>query len=552
MILDRLRIFGARRLSTYQNPEPWFIHQMGGAESVSGERVNEASALTLSAVWAATRFLTSKLAQLPCILYRKQEDGDREPAEDDPLYTLFADSPCPGYDPFLWWETQFNFLINWGNAYAEISRSPFGDPAALWPIHPYRLRIDDTRRPISFLIRNDDGTEYPVAREDLLIFVGPLSEDGITGKGVIRQARESIGLGMATEKYGARFFGNDARPGGLLIHPKTLSQDAKENIRTGWKRMFSGDKARSVAVLSEDMKYQQLGIPPEDGQFLETRQFNVVDVARWYGVPPHCIGSLDRATYSNIEEQNINVVVDSLMPWCARVEKALKAQLLPRGTNNRFWEFWNEALLRGNAKAVAEGMQIQIMMGVRTINECRGALNLPRIEGDAGDAHWIPVNVQPVDRALNPPEPAPVNQPGKPTMPKGDPAEDDPEDDSEDKNSALQTLWQREWQRLGLVEAKELRKLSKIPDLFLSKWESFLEYHQEAIEKTFQPLAAAFPAHFEDHAVDGIASAECLWLANEALAIAECRPVDLPSRVESFVNHKLTARRQEPLECVKK
>lgn len=549
MIVDRL--FGARRqLSTYQNPEPWFIHQVAGSESASGERINETSALTLSAVWAATRFLTSKLAGLPCILYQEQDDGDRERAVDDPLYTLLKDSPCPGYDAFLWWETQFNFLINWGNAYAEIDRTPFGDPAALWPIHPYRLRIDNTQRPPSFFIRNDDGSEYPVSREDLLIFVGPLSEDGIAGKGVIRQARESIGLGMATEKYGARFFGNDARPGGLLIHPKTLSQEAKENIRTGWKRMFSGDKARSVAVLAEDMKYQQLGIPPEDGQFLETRQFNVTDVARWYGLPPHCIGDLTRATFSNIEEQNINVVVDSLMPWCIRVEKAVKAQLLPRGTTDRYWEFLADALLRGNAKAAAEGMQIQITNGVRTINECRRALNLPRIEGDAGDAHWIPVNVQPVERALNPPEPAPVNQPGKPTMPKDDSEDDDsPDDESEGNSKALSTLWQREWQRLGLVEAKELRRLAKTPDVFLPKWEAFLDSHQEAIERAFEPLASAFPKHFEDHAADGIASAECLWLANEALSLAECRPADLAARVESFVNHKLQARRQEPLEC---
>ena len=534
MIVDRL--FGARRLSTYQNPEPWFTHQLVGMDSASGERVNEASALTLSAVWAATRFLTSKLAGLPCILYQEQDDGDRERAVDDPLYTLLKDAPCPNCDAFLWWEMQFNFLINWGNAYAEIDRTPFGTPAALWPIHPYRLRIDNTRRPPEFYVRNDDGTEYPVDRENLLILVGPLSEDGICGKGVIRQARESIGLGMATEKYGARFFGNDARPGGLLVHPKTLSQDAKENIRKGWQRMFSGNNARSVAVLAEDMKYQQLGIPPEDGQFLETRQFNVTDVARWYGVPPHCIGDLTRATFSNIEEQNINVVVDSLMPWAIRVEKALKAQLLPRGTADRYWEFLADALLRGNAKAAAEGMQIQITNGVRTINECRRALNLPKIEGDAGNAHWIPVNVQPVDRALNPPEPAPVNVPGVPTKPAAD-----------NQSAPLATLWQREWQRLGLVEAKELRRLAKTPDAFLSKWEAFLDSHQEAIERALGPIVAAFPAEFEDHALDGIVSAECLWLANEVLSLAECRPADLPARVESFVNHKLQARRQEPI-----
>lgn len=545
MIVDRL--FGARRLSTYQNPEPWFIHQMGGSESASGERINESSALTLSAVWAATRFLTSKLAGLPCILYQEQADGDRERAVDDPLYTLLKDSPCPGCDAFLWWEMQFNFLINWGNAYAEIDRTPFGTPAALWPIHPYRLRIDNTRRPPEFFVRNDDGTEYPVDRENLLILVGPLSEDGICGKGVIRQARESIGLGMATEKYGARFFGNDARPGGLLVHPKTLSQDAKENIRKGWQRMFSGNNARSVAVLAEDMKYQQLGIPPEDGQFLETRQFNVTDVARWYGLPPHCIGDLTRATFSNIEEQNINVVVDSLMPWAIRVEKALKAQLLPRGTTDRYWEFLADALLRGNAKAAAEGMQIQITTGVRTINECRRALNLPRIEGEAGDAHWIPVNVQPVDRALNPPEPAPVNVPGKPTMPK----EDDNEDDRQSNGKALATLWQREWQRLGLVEAKKLRQLAKEPESFLPKWEAFLDSHQEAIERSIGPIVAAFPDRFDREfgTAESFARDECLWLANEALSLAECRPAYLPDSVESFINHTLQARRQEPLEC---
>jgi HK97 family phage portal protein len=527
-------IFGDK-LSNYQNPEPWFTHLFGGDESASGERVNETNALTLSAVWAATRFLTSTIASFPCILYKEQADGDRDRDTENPLYPLLKDAPSPGFDAFLWWEMEIAWLINWGNAFAEIGTDPFGGIRALWPIHPSRMRIDQTLGNVSYFVRNDDGSESPIPAERMLNIVGPLSDDGIVGKGVIRQARESIGMGMATEKYGARFFGNDARPGSLLIHPQKLSEDAQEKIRSAWTRRFTGKGARSPAILAEDMKYQQLGIPPEDGQFLETRQFNVTDIARWYNLPPHVLGDLTRATFSNIEQQGIDLVVHSLRPWCVRIEKALKRQLLPEGTADQYWEFLVDALLRGDRKSRQEALQIQFMNGALTLDDWCRIENLPRPEGEQGKTRFVPVNLVPIEIALNPPEPAPAAAPGgkKPQQPSGG------------KPLAVRTLWDREWARLTLIESKELRRLAKTPGTFLNRWSDFLTEHERAIASAIEPIMSCFPEAFSPllRLASEFARLEIEWLGQMVANTAECQPADLADRVESFINHKLQPRR---------
>ena len=409
-----------------------------GGPTAAGVRVDEQSALTYSAVWCATRILSEGVAGLPALLYKRLPGGGKERAVDELLYGILHDEPNDETDSFQFFDQMTGWLVNWGNARAEIQRNGSGLAVALWPIHPTRVRVKPRKggEPIVYLVKNDDHTETPIDAADMLDVCGPLSDDGITGKGVIRQAREAIGMGMATEKYGGSFFGNGAMPGGVLTHPGRLKDEARKNMRRSWNEMYSGPaNANKIAILEEGVKYDKISVPPEEAQFLQTRQFNVTEIARWYRIPPHMLADLSRATFSNIEEQGIDFVVHSLRPWLIRWEKAITRKLIPAEQKRTYFvEFLVDALTRGDIAKRTAALQIQFMNGAINQDEWREIENRNPLPDNLGQQFYRPQNLAPVDAPADadplladnpmapPAEPAPVDPATEPVLDQQDAA----------------------------------------------------------------------------------------------------------------------------------
>lgn len=267
IVLEKLkRWFGVR--STLTNPDSWLSEILGGNQSYSGTVVNEKTAMTYAAFWACIRAIAKPIASLPLHLYERMDDGGRRKATDHHLYGLLHNKPNPEMTALVFRDVLTAHLLTWGNAYAEIQYNSGGQPVALWPLPPnivFPERNDKTKE-IQYRVLTNSG-EVILRREQVFHLVGP-GFDGLQGYSVVRMFRESIGMGLSVQEYGARFFGSGAKPGGVLEHPGRLKDPS--GLRQQWKEMHSGlDNQHRIAILEEGMKYQQIGIPPEDAQFLE-------------------------------------------------------------------------------------------------------------------------------------------------------------------------------------------------------------------------------------------------------------------------------------------
>src|SRR3990172_3856239 len=273
---------------------------LGGSPSVTGKVVNPSTALQLVAVYACIRLISETFATLPAHVYRRLARG-KERFPEHALYQVIHNIANPEQTSVEYRETCQAHILMWGKSYSEISRNGAGEIKALWPIIPTRVTEGrNARNELVYQVTLPDGKPQTLAARRILKVSGFLDLSPIS------QAREALGLTMAAEEYGARFFSNDSRPGGLLEHPGQLSPEAQERLRTQYESTSGGlaNKHR-VAILEEGMKWQQVGLAPEDSQFLETRKFQINEIARLFRVPPHMIADLERATFSNIEHKSI-------------------------------------------------------------------------------------------------------------------------------------------------------------------------------------------------------------------------------------------------------
>lgn len=377
--------------------------------SAAGVYVNEQVAMTYSAVWSATRLLAETVAQLPAMLFERNGDR-RERLPEHPVSMLLHHEPNPEMDAFTFWDQEANWLVNWGNAYAEIERNSLDEIVSLWPIHPSRVpkeRIfrDRETGEVVFTVLNEGAEPTPIKASEMLHVPGPLSDDGITGKGTLQQAREAIGLGIAAERYGARVFGNSAIPPLAIKVAHNPDEKQRENFRREWHQTYGGENQQKTAILGGGADVIRLSFPPEEAQALETRKFTVNDVARWYRVPPHMLGDLDRATFSNIESQGIEFVTYSLMPWLCRFEQAIRRQLLTKDEKRtHFLKFNVNGLLRGDMAARAAFYQTLWNMGVLSPNMILDLEDMNPI-GPQGDKHLVQLNLTTLDKAGETPEP---------------------------------------------------------------------------------------------------------------------------------------------------
>jgi HK97 family phage portal protein len=357
----------------------------------SGKSVNERTAMQTSAVYACVRVLSETLASLPLHIYKYLDNGGKEMQPQHYLYPILHDNPNPEMTSFVFRETLMSHLLVWGNAYAQIIRDGRGRALAMYPLLPNRMAVD--RAPSGALVYsyrlNSDDPQYKkdtiltLGADDVLHIPG-LGFDGLVGYSPIAMAKNAIGMALATEEYGATFFANGANPGGVLEHPGVIKDPQK--VRDSWNSAYQGaGKAHKVAVLEEGMTYRTIGIPPEQAQFLETRKFQLNEIARIFRVPPHMIGDLDRSSFSNIEQQGLEFVKYTLDPWVIRWEQALqKSLVLPSEKNSLFVKFNVDGLLRGDYSKRMSGYALARQNGWMSANDIREMENMNQIPAEEG------------------------------------------------------------------------------------------------------------------------------------------------------------------------
>lgn len=391
----------------------------GGGPTRAGVTVNEHTALNLSAVWAAVTVIAGTVASLPLILYKRLPNGGKERFVDHPVYRMLHDEPNPEMSSMVFRETLQSHVLLWGNAYAEIQRDQAGRPLALWPLSPQQVDPfrDRTTRQLHYRVTNESGRQTLV-EPDQILHVPGLGFDGILGYSVVRKARESLGLALATETFGSTFFGNGAWPGLVAQHPGKLTPTASKNLKDSLNEALQGPKrAHNLIVTEEGIEVKKVGIPPDDAQFLETRRFQVIEIARWFNLPPHKLRDLERATFSNIEAQSIDFVVD-LRLWLVRWEQELNRKLIrPLERRIQFVEHLVDGLLRGDSASRTAVYASGRQWGWLSADDIRERENLNPLPDGQGQIYLIPQNMIPADQADQlgappmPPQPSPPPAP---------------------------------------------------------------------------------------------------------------------------------------------
>ncbi len=432
----------------------------GGGGSLAGVSVTEHTALRNSAVWAAVGLISDDVSSLPLMLYKRLATGGKEKFDAHQLYRLLHDEPNPEMSSMVFRRTMQAHVLIWGNAYAEIERDGAGRPVYLWPLEPERVRHDrDRAGNVIYRVGSPNGGEAVIPAADMLHLVGR-SHDGSVGSSLVLHARESIGLALAAEQFGATFFGNGATFGGVISFKGPKPPEMSE---TGYKDSLEArhqgvKRAHKLLALYNDAQYKETGVAPNSAQFLETRQFQILEICRWFKLPPHKLAHLSDATYSNVEQQNVDYFVSAIRPWLVLWEQELTRKLVrPLERSIQQIEHSVEGFLRGDSAARASFYGALFALGAMTPNEIRAYENMNPLPG--GDQAFVPANnLVPlekigeyadamIDRLEAAAKPAPAPAPA-PDMP-----DDGPDEDVQAMRQTLDGIEARLVDRLTTAEA---------------------------------------------------------------------------------------------------
>ena len=358
----------------------------------AGKPVNEHTAMQMTAVYSCVRILSETLAGLPLHVYKYNNSGGKEKHLTHPIYKLLHDEPNPEMTSFAFRETLMSHLLLWGNAYAQIIRNAHGEVLSLYPLMPNKMTVDRDSNGRLFYLYQRSSEDVPSLGKDSQVYLAPtdvlhipgLGFDGLVGYSPIAMAKNAVGLAIATEEYGAKFFANGAAPGGVLEHPGTIKDPQK--VKESWNAAYQGSaNSHRVAVLEEGMKYQPIGISPEQAQFLETRKFQINEIARIFRVPPHMLADLEKSSFSNIEQQSLEFVKYTLDPWVVRWEQSMCRALLSDSEKpTLFIKFNVDGLLRGDYASRMSGYATARQNGWMSANDIRELENLDRIPAELG------------------------------------------------------------------------------------------------------------------------------------------------------------------------
>ena len=385
---DDIKIFSTFRSrdkpSNAVSTAPSFLFGPSGA----GKSVSVQSAIQVSAVYACVRVIAETIASLPLHVFKSTETGS-EKATEHILYRILHDEPNREMTSFVLRETMLTHLLLWGNSYSQIIRTGRNQIDSLYPLLPDHMEVDrDSKGKLTYTYTTSDGRIYRLSPEEVLHIPG-LGFDGVVGYSPIALEKNAIGLGLAAEEYGSKFFSNGARPAGVLTHPNTV-KDPKR-LRDSWNAAYGGSvNSGRVAILEEGMKFDTISMPNNEAQFLETRKFQVSEICRIYRVPPHLVGDLEHATFSNIEHQSISFAVHTIRPWLVRIEQAINRSLFSEREKNRFYAQFNiDGLMRGAYKERMEGYAIARQNGWMSANDIRELENMNPLTDDQGGNTYL-------------------------------------------------------------------------------------------------------------------------------------------------------------------
>jgi HK97 family phage portal protein len=378
--------------------EEWFS---GGAGTSAGVWVSEETALHYSPFFAGINVISTDVGKLPLPVYERLERGKRR-AREHPAYRVLHDEPNDLMPPIALRRTAQGHALTWGTGYLNVVWNNRGEVIELWPLRPDRIAPEITRTgpgrmQVTYRYSDDVNGIHTRLFPDEVLPIGGLGYDGIRGYSIVAVARQSLGLGVALERYGSALFGNGARPGGVLKHPKKLSPEGHKRLQTDWDNLHRGlDRAQRVAILEEGLEWESIGIPPEDAQFLETRRLQVTEAARWLRLPPHKIQDLQHATFSNIEHQGLEYVTDTLMGWLVTWEQMINMRLFVGTDRRRFFaEHLVDALVRGDLKTRYEAYNIGRQMGFLNGDDIAELENRNPLPDGVGETYWMPLNMGP-------------------------------------------------------------------------------------------------------------------------------------------------------------
>lgn len=470
----------------------------GGRQTSSGIPVDEETSLTLAAVYAAVRILSTVAAYLPIDVYERKENGDRDVDREHAASLLLREEPNPEQTPFMFRAAMKSRTVLWGNSYAEIERTKGGEPLALWPIHPQRVKPSRTKNKAKTLFYEvASSTDEPgsgkavIPAEDMIHLPNlPPGGNGVVGKSTISYARDSIGLALGAERTGGAFYANGMKPSGILKHPETLSKEARDRLQESMQKKFGGSSnIGKLMILEEGMDFTSMTIPPEDAQFLQTREFQDEEVARWFGVPQHLIGMLKRATNNNIEHQSLEFIMFTLEPWLTMEAQEFKRKLL-REAEKRDWyiEHNVDGLLKGDTEKRKNLYAAARQWGWLNINEIRRKENLNGI-GEQGDIYLQPVNMVNADPDE---QPDPAEQQPTDTVPAEDGDDDTDEPKESDKaRDAIRGVVAEALGRMAKIEADNAQRYAKEPGKFLVHCDNWATTHWQRFASAMAPSFAA-------------------------------------------------------------
>ena len=470
-------------------------------------RVDADTALALDAYWACVSGISDDLAGLPWRVFRKLPGGGRTPAADHPADWLLSTQANSEMTAFEFRQTMFQYALTWGNAVAEIETDLAGRPRWLWPIEPWRVRPDRVNGSLVYRVANPGRVDDLLDPADVLHIKG--LGDGLWGYSILEFAARSLGIALVTDRHAARSFANDGRPGGVIEMEKAASKDAIKRLEDGWHREYAGKPGR-VPVLEQGSKFKPVApTSPQDAELLASRKFSGESICRWFKYPQHKAGFLDRATFNNIEELNIDYTTSTLLPWAVRAEQQANLKLFGLKQRGEYYtKLGLNGLMRGNAVSRADFYARMVERGLMHPDEARELEDLNPIPKGLGKEHFVPVNWQTLDRAVNPPAPTPppaANPPAAddPSPASNPPAADDPspaspaaeESAAGDAPSPLAPVFREAAGRVLRREAHRsvdaTRRHAGDP-AGLTAWEAdFLADHRGYVVKAFTPAAVA-------------------------------------------------------------
>ena len=502
--------------TTLSDPDDWLIDTLGGGRTSSGLTVNTRTAMTYAAVWRAVSLIARDVAKVPLLTYERRTGGGRERAIDHPAFRLLRRKPNEAMTAFWFWQSAMAHVQLRGNAYIFIRRDGTGVPEEIILLPPDQTYPVKANGILFYVTRKDGGELVRLSGNDVIHLRG-LGYDGLVGYSVIEFAKDSLGLGLAAQRHASVFFKNSGRVAVVLETTGTLDEESRENLRKSWERMYTGvDNAHRTAVLEDGVTAKHLSLTQKDAQWIELRQFEIREVANWFGVPPHKLGDPSKVSYNSLEQENQSYLNEALDGWMGMIEQEVREKLLTRAELDRdthFCEYLRVALLRADTQARNAAYEIQRRNGIITANEWRSRENMNPVDAPYGDAFLVPLNVGSVDKLFAPSEPT--------------------EESSRRVMHAHRRLAEdcvgRMLKRLGVHAIKAAKK----PDDFLVWLDTGLEQdHRLVVAEAFGPIFELLNVHTGGR-LDRIVTELFADIRADLLSASECQPAELKAAVET-------------------